>query len=176
MASSTIPNRGSEDSGGRIPRASTALTTSGGGSNVWIVAVVMMVVICTGLVLWTRYTASSKDPIALTPVAKAYVRNLKITEPEMKAKESYMKLSVVEITGKIKNDGDKPLKVVEIFCSFYDAYGQIVLRERVPIVRERMGGLKPGEEKPFRLPFDTVPESWNQAMPNLVIAGIQFSE
>jgi hypothetical protein len=136
----------------------------------------MMAVIGTAIFLWGRYAASAKDTLTLTPDAKAYVRNLKITEPEMKAKESYMKQSIVEITGKIKNDGDKPLKVVEIFCSFYDAYGQIVLRERIPIVREKMGGLKPGEEKPFRLPFDTVPESWNQSMPNLVIAGIQFSE
>ena len=35
--------------------------------------------------------------------------------------------------------------------------------------RQKMGGLKPGEEKSFRLPFDTVPESWNQSMPGLVI-------
>jgi hypothetical protein len=37
-----------------------------------------------------------------------------------------------------------------------------------------MGGLKPGETKSFRLPFDAVPAGWNQQMPNLVIAGIDF--
>lgn len=141
-----------------------------------LVAIVMVAVLGTAVFLWARYASAeaNKDPLPLTPEAKAYVRNLKISEPEIKAQESYMKLAVVEITGKIKNDGDRPIDVVEIFCSFYDAYGQIVLRERVPIVRQKMGGLKPGEEKAFRLPFDTVPESWNQAMPGLVIAGIQF--
>jgi hypothetical protein len=57
---------------------------------------------------------------------------------------------------------------------FYDAYGQVVLRERVAIVRSRTGGLQPGETKSFRLPFDSIPESWNQAMPQLVIAQVLF--
>jgi hypothetical protein len=34
--------------------------------------------------------------------------------------------------------------------------------------------LMPGETKEFRLPFDTLPESWNQALPDLVIAQIVF--
>jgi hypothetical protein len=139
---------------------------------------VMTAVLGTGLFLVARYTqaAANKDPVSLTPEAKAYVRNLKISEPEMKAHESYMKQSIVEITGKIKNDGPQGVNTVDIFCSFYDAYGQLVLKERVSIVREKMGGLKPGEEKPFRLAFDTVSEAWNQQMPNLVIAGIQFAQ
>jgi hypothetical protein len=152
--------------------ASKSTSTGASNNNTWIVAVVLMVAIGTGVFWWARYasaaSAAAKDGIALTPEAKAYVRSLKITEPEIKANESYMKLSLVELTGKIKNDGDRGVEVVEI-------YGQIVTRERVPIVRAKMGGLKPGEEKPFRLAFDTIPESWNQAMPNLVIAGIRFA-
>jgi len=92
----------------------------------------------------------------------------------MKATESYLKQRIIEIEGKIGNAGDKPLDVVEIYCSFYDAYGQLVFRPRVPIVNPRMGGLKPGETKSFRLPFDEVPDSWNKQMPQLVIAGIKF--
>jgi NAD(P)-dependent dehydrogenase (short-subunit alcohol dehydrogenase family) len=67
------------------------------------------------------------------------------------------------------------LKTVEINCVFYDPYVQVVLRERVPIVGKKMGGLAPGETKAFRLAFDNVPEGWNQAMPQMVIAGIDFS-
>ena len=50
-----------------------------------------------------------------------------------------------------------------------------MLRERVPIVAKKMGKLAPGETKPFRLAFDNVPEGWNQAMPQMVIARIDFS-
>lgn len=110
----------------------------------------------------------------LTPEAKAYVKYLALSDVEMKAKESYLKQAVVEITGKITNTGPRPLKVVEINCVFFDPYGQVVLRQRVPIVSQKMGGLKPGEAKSFRLPFDDLPESWNQVLPQLVIARILF--
>jgi hypothetical protein len=92
----------------------------------------------------------------------------------MKAHESYLKQSVVEITGSIENAGQRKLALVEITCVFYDAYGQVVLRERVPIVNKRTGGVAPTETKSFRLPFDNIPESWNQMMPQLVIARIDF--
>ena len=117
-----------------------------------------------------------KPPPPLTDEARAYVHEgkLKLSEVEMKAHESYVKQAVVEITGKISNAGERPLKSVELNCVFYDAYGQLVLRQRVPIVGAKLGGLEPGETKPFRLPFDNIPESWNQAMPQLVIAGITF--
>ena len=114
-------------------------------------------------------------PPPLTGAARAYARNLKLTDVEMKAHESYLKQSVVEIVGNIQNTGDRIVKTVEITCIFYDAYGQVVLRERLPIVSKKMGGLAPSETKPFRLPFDNIPESWNQAMPQLVIAAIAFS-
>ena len=122
--------------------------------------------------------ASKQPPPApppLTGAAKAYVTNLRLAEVEMKANESYMHQSLVEIVGKIGNAGDRVLDVVEINCVFYDAYGQVVLRERMPIVTKKMGGLAPGENKSFRLAFDNIPESWNQALPQMVIARIDFS-
>src|SRR5580698_2976471 len=126
-----------------------------------------------GYMQWSARQASQE--IALTPDAKAYVRNLKLDDVTMKATASYIGQDVVEIEGKIGNAGDRPLNTVEIYCVFRDTYGQLVLRKRVPIVSPRMGGLKPGETKSFRLPFDELPESWNQAMPQLVIAGVKFS-
>jgi hypothetical protein len=110
----------------------------------------------------------------LTPEAKAYVKSLKLSDVEIKANKSYLNQMVVEINGKIGNAGDRALDTVEIYCVFYDSYGQLVLRSRVPIVSPRTGGLKQGETKTFRLPFDEIPESWNQQMPQLVIAGVKF--
>lgn len=122
-------------------------------------------------------------PPPLTGPAKEYVKYLKfvsadgqnLESPQMQAHESYMKLSVVEITGNIQNTGDRVLELVEINCVFTDPYGQVLLRERVPIVSKKMGKLAPGETKAFRLAFDNVPEGWNQAMPQMVIARIDFA-
>jgi hypothetical protein len=135
-----------------------------------------VIVLGVALFAYLQYSSSHRvEELPLTPEAKAYVRNLQLSDVEMKASESYLKQTVVEIDGKIANAGDRPLDLVELYCVFYDRYGQLVLRKRVPIVSQRMGGLKPGETKSFRLPFDEIPDSWNQMMPQLVIAGVKFS-
>ncbi len=140
-----------------------------------VFTVIALVLIGTVVFWFVQYTSSrSAQSLQLSAEAREYIANLKLSEVELKAQESYLKQMVVEIDGKITNAGNRALEVVEIFCVFYDTYGQLVLRERVPIVSRRMGGLKPDETKSFRLPFDVLPESWNHQLPQLVIAGIQF--
>lgn len=140
--------------------------------------VILTAVLLLGGGIWfflLRGPAQQTAPAALTPEAKAYVKNLGLSEVTMEAKESYMKNTLVEITGKLTNNGARGLRLVEINCIFYDPYGQLLLRERVPIVK-RTGAdpLKPGETRAFRLPFDSIPSGWNQALPQLVIARIDF--
>ena len=130
------------------------------------------VAVLGGLMAWYMnrpMPAASAPP--LTPEAKAYVRNLQLSEVTMKATESYVQQMVTEIEGKITNDGTRPVKQVDLYCIFYNTYGEVVLRQRVPIVK---GLIKPGETRAFRLPFDDIPGSWNNQMPQLVIAGIEF--
>jgi hypothetical protein len=148
--------------------------------KLWIppAAIVIGLVVAAGTGAFVYLNRAAGRPPAppppLTKEARAYVHNLKLANVQMAAHTSYLNQQVVEITGDVTNGGDRRLALVEINCVFYDAYGQLVLRQRVPIVSRRMGGLAPGETKQFRLPFDNIPESWNQAMPQLVIAQIQF--
>jgi len=116
-------------------------------------------------------------PPPLTGEARTYIHNgfLKITDSDMQAHESFLHQQVVEITGNIGNSGDRVLDTVFIVCIFYDPYGHPLLRERVAIVSRKMGKLAPGETKPFRLAFDNVPDGWNQTMPQMVIAAIDFA-
>ncbi len=141
---------------------------------------ILAAVLCLGGGIWfflLRSPAQPPAPAALTPEAKAYVRNLGLSEVNMEAKESYMKHTLVEVTGKLTNKGGRGLRLVEINCVFYDPYGQLLLRERVPIVKRSDGPpLKPGETRTFRLPFDSIPSGWNQALPQLVIARIDFED
>ena len=141
-------------------------------------AIVVAIVLLAGLGGFFYLDRESKkpapEPPPLSGEARAYARNLKLSEVEMKAHESYLKQSVVEITGNIQNVGDRVVKLVELKCVFYDAYNQVILRDRVAIVSPKVGTVAPGQTKPFRLPFDNVPESWNQRMPQLVMAGIEF--
>ena len=140
-----------------------------------IVIAVLVVAGATGFWYLDRATKRPPPPPPpLTDEAKAYVSKLKLSDVDMSAREDYFHNKVVEITGKIQNAGDRVLNLVEINCVFHDPYGQVVLRQRTPIVSGKAGGLAPGAQKPFRLPFDTIPESWDNVMPQLVIARIDF--
>lgn len=157
---------------------SRAIGAQGTRAPVPPMAYIAGIVLVLGTIgFWYLDRASKQPPPAPPPLtgdAKAYVRNLKLSGVEMSAHEDYFKQKVVEITGQIQNAGERVLDVVEINCVFYDPYGQVVLRQRVPIVSQKAGGLAPGEAKPFRLPFDNLPDSWNNAMPQMVIARIDF--
>lgn len=117
---------------------------------------------------------SDAGPAPIAAEAKQYVRNLDLAEVDMKATDSFVSHRIVEINGKISNKGDRKVKLVELTCIFSDPYGQPLSRERVAIVRPNKGGLSPGETKSFRLPFDQLPPAWNQRLPQLVIAQIEF--
>jgi hypothetical protein len=113
-------------------------------------------------------------PPKLTAEARAYLSSLGLTNVRMQAAESYVNQRVVEILGDISNKGDRTLKTVEVTCVFRDFGNRELLRERALVVGNRGGSMAKGETRSFRLAFDDVPNTWNQAMPTLVIAQIQF--
>ncbi len=110
-----------------------------------------------------------------SPEARAYVSNLTLSDVSMKATENFMKQQVVEIEGKITNDGPRPIEGVDVYCLFRAVDGHEIYRERSAIVRKKAALLKPKETRPFRLAFDNLPDGWNQALPTLVIAQITFA-
>jgi hypothetical protein len=129
-----------------------------------------------GAFFWLDYQSrhqESQRPV-LTGEARTYLKNLALSEVSMQANESYLKQEVVEINGKVSNNGGRVVKLVEVNCIFRDAYSQVVLRERVAIAGRKAGDLRPGDTRGFRLAFDSIPPSWNKQMPDLVIAQILF--
>lgn len=128
-----------------------------------------------GLVYLKRPGAEGPQSGPAFPEARAYVSNLTLSDVSMKASENFMKQQVVEIEGKIANNGTRTIKSVEIYCLFRGVDGHEIYRERVPILRSKAAPVKPNESRPFRLAFDNLPDGWNQAMPTLVIAQITFA-
>jgi hypothetical protein len=114
-------------------------------------------------------------PPVLTAEAKQYLDNLALSNVHMQAAESLANQRVVEILGDITNKGDRTVKLAEVTCVFNDYYGKELKSERVAIIGRTTGPLAPGASKPFRLAFDDLADTWNQALPALVIAQIQFN-
>jgi hypothetical protein len=134
--------------------------------------VLLAVLIAFGVYL--SLPARSTNALGPTPEAKAYLDHLTLSDVNMKAAENFMQQQVVEIQGKITNNGSRPIRKIDVLCIFNDVSSHPVHQERVPVVQG--GNFGPGQTRAFRLPFDTLPDSWNQAMPNLVIAQITFGD
>ena len=140
-----------------------------------VVMAVVAVLIIGGAVAYLTFgpKPAPPPPPVLTQEAKDYLDYLKLSDVGLQAAESYINSSLVEILGKIGNTGNRGVKLVQVNCVFKNVYGQPIRRELVTIAG-KTGPLRPGETKPFRLAFDNPPPGWNQAMPDLVIAQIQF--
>lgn len=140
------------------------------------IVIALAVILILGVFGWLSFgpKPAPPPPPVLTRDARAYLGNLALSNVHMQAAESYVNQRVVEILGEITNKGNRTVATVEVTCVFADYAHREVLRERVFVVDRQNGPLKPGETKPFRLAFDDIPNTWNQAMPSLVIAQIQF--
>jgi hypothetical protein len=134
--------------------------------------VVAVAVVGAGLYL-ARPAPKAADAEPATREAKAYVSHLELSDVNMEASENFMKQKVVEIRGKIANRGPRVISSVDVYCLFSGVDGHEVHRERQRIVR---AALPPDGARSFRMPFDSLPDEWNQAMPKLVIARIAFAD
>jgi hypothetical protein len=111
-------------------------------------------------------------PPVLTEEAREYLEHLQLDNVRMQQSDSMVDQRVIEILGTIINHGTRTIKLAEVTCVFRDYDNKEVKRERLPIVST--SSLSPNDSKTFRLAFDDVPQTWNQVMPTLVIAQIQF--
>jgi hypothetical protein len=141
-----------------------------------IVGAVVIVALVAGGIYLSRPAPQSGGNVEASPEAKAYVPSLQLSDVNIKATENFMQQQVVEIDGKITNNGPRSLTAVELFCLFRAVDGHEIYREKVPIVRAGTTPLGPGQTRAFRLPFDSLPEGWNQAMPSMFIARIVFAQ
>ncbi len=140
-----------------------------------IIGGVIGAAVVAGTLYYLARPAPKTSETAASAEARAYVSHLRLSDVTMKASENFMKQQVVEIEGKIANNGPRPLRSVDIYCIFHGIDGHELHRERVPIVRSNGSPLGANQSRPFRLPFDSLPDGWNQAVPQMYIAGINFA-
>lgn len=141
-----------------------------------------MLLIAVGLLLgiagfgyleWKGRSELPLEQVVLTDEAREYLTSLDLSDVEMGATDNALGQTLVEITGKIRNIGDRPVRSIRLNCVFFDVYGVELHRVLSAIVRSSQG-LEPGAEQAFRLPFDDIPDGWNQVLPNLYVAEIVF--
>ena len=152
----------------------------GGGIPVmaWGVAGLAVLVVIIVLVLAGRHKAAA--PTTIQPPAP-YAANLQLSQLAMSESTSLSGGKSTFIDGHIKNTGDKTVTGITVQVIFrnneamppqIETLPLSLIRTREPYVDTQPVGaapLKPGDERDFRLIFESLPANWNMQMPEIRI-------
>jgi hypothetical protein len=113
-----------------------------------------------------------------------YAANLPISGLQMSEADSFSGAKVTYIDGQIANTGNRILTAITVQVGFHSDVGQYAQRLAVPLslIRTRQpyvdiqpvsaAPIEPGQQRDFRLIFDTGPGDWNQQYPELRVISI----
>jgi hypothetical protein len=156
----------------------------GGGvpAAAWGVAGLVVVVVLIGLVFATRHK-SQASPNTIQPLA-AYAAELPLSQLAMSESTSLSGGKSTFIDGHIENAGGQTVSGVTVQVIFRNDEAMPPQVETLPLSVVRMREpyidtqpisaypLKPGDERDFRLIFETIPANWNTQMPEIHVISV----
>ena len=143
----------------------------------WGVAALIVVVLVSALVFLGRKKPEAA-PSTLQP-ADAYAANLPLSQFAMSESANLSGGKQTYLDGHIGNRGDRTVTAVTVQVVFrndedlapqIDTLPLTLIRVKEPYIDTEpvsAAPLKPGDDREFRLTFETVPENWNQQMPEV---------
>ena len=149
----------------------------------WGVAGLAVLAVIVGLVFATRHK-SQAPPNTIQPLA-AYAAELPLSQLAMSESTSLSGGKSTFIDGHIQNSGPQTVSGVTVQVIFrndeamppqVETLPLSVIRTREPYVDIQpisAAPLKPGEERDFRLIFESIPGNWNTQMPEIHIISVE---
>ncbi len=151
----------------------------------WIIAAAVAVV---AVVVWIVVGGrlNPEVPYSGTGMAPAdpYAASLPISGLQMSEANTFSGAKVTYIDGQISNMGTRTLTAITVQVGFHSDVGQYAQRLAVPLslIRTRQpyvdiepvsaAPIEPGQQRDFRLIFDTVPPEWNQQYPEVRVISV----
>jgi hypothetical protein len=140
-----------------------------------IVGAVMLALLAVVVFYWHVHGATQFSAGAIpTEEQKAYFRQLEFTDLHMSVAQNFLGDNVTYLDARVRNEGTKTVRRLDVDLTFVDMLSQVILRERVYPVSERTIPLNPGESRAFRITFEHIPAEWNQAAPAITPVYVQF--
>jgi len=143
----------------------------------WSVAALIAVVL-VGTIFFLGRKKPVATPNTLLP-ADAYAASLPLTQFAMSESENLTGGKLTYLDGHIGNTGERTVDAVTVqvvfrndvlFAPQIDTVPLMLIRMKEPYIDTEpvsAAPLKPGDDREFRLTFETVPENWNQEMPEV---------
>jgi hypothetical protein len=160
----------------------TSAATPGMPVSVWIIAGLVVLAVVGGLVFAGRKKAEV-PPNTVLPLA-AYAANLPLSQLAMSESTSLSGGKSTFVDGHIRNTGSQTVTGVTVQVIFHNDEAMppqletvplALIRTREPYVDTQMvsaAPLKPGDEREFRLIFESIPTNWNYQMPEVHVVRV----
>lgn len=159
---------------------------AGGGIPVvaWAVAALVVLLVVVGMILASRGRGRATLTNSIQPLA-AYARDLPLSQLAMSESTSISGGKSTFIDGHIKNTGTSTVTGITVQVLFGNAEGSAPTLDTLPLtlIRTRQpyidtqsvssSPLKPGDERDFRLIFESIPENWNMEMPEVRVIEVE---
>lgn len=150
-----------------------------------IVAAILVLAVAGGAI-W--FLGRGKSAPAVTPITAQpdpYASSLSITNLSMSESSNLAGGKVTYLDGQITNQGSRTVTSISMQILFRDPAHEVAWNETqaLQFIRTRdpevdtepvsAAPLKPGDQREFRLIFDSVPDSWDGAYPDLRIVHVE---
>lgn len=167
------------------PAMFAAKPPTGGGVPLvaWVVAVLVVLIAVAGL-MWMGRGKNETPTNTARPLA-AYAANLPLSQLAMSESTSLSGGKSTFVDGHIRNTGAATVTGITVQVLFGNLEGgapQIntmpltLIRTRQPYVDTQSvasSPLKPGDEREFRLIFESIPQNWNMQMPEVRVVDVK---
>jgi hypothetical protein len=149
-----------------------------------LAAILILAVLAAIFILGRGKPAPAVTPISAQP--DPYAANLSISNLAMSESSNLAGGKVTYLDGQIANQGSRTVTGIAVQILFRDYAHQVAWNETQPLqlIRTRepyvdteplsASPLKPGDRHDFRLIFDSVPDSWDGAFPDLRIVHVDL--
>jgi hypothetical protein len=141
-------------------------------------AAVLVVLAVVGALVYMGRTKPAAPPSTLQP-ADPYASSLALSQFAMSESANLTGGKLTYLDGHVSNTGSRTVTGVMVQVVFQNDEALAPQIDTVPLTLIRMkdpyvdtqpvsaNPLKPGDDREFRLTFETVPDNWNQQMPEL---------
>jgi hypothetical protein len=143
----------------------------------WGVATLILLA-AVGALIYMGRKKPAAAPSTLQPV-DAYASTLPLSEFAMSESTNLTGGKLTYLDGQVSNTGGRTVTGITVQVVFQNDEAMAPQIDTVPLTLIRMkdpyvdtqpvdaNPLKPGDEREFRLTFETVPDNWNQQMPEV---------
>jgi len=177
---------GSDERNAAEPAMFTPKRSGGGGvsGSTWAIAAVVVLVLVFGMI-WASRGKSHEPPADRVMPLASYAANLPLSQLAMSESTSLSGGKSTFVDGHIKNTGTSTVTGITVQVLFGNMEGSApqiytmpltLIRTRQPYIDTQSvasSPIKPGEERDFRLIFETIPQNWNMQMPEVRVVGVK---